>query len=154
MVGKLNDMVTAAVVIDSSLKTKPSDAQSSNSTAQIKPLEPKQQSSASMLKPQESQKPQTLAPKSEEEKKEQKGRLQPGTMNEESVSNMTETFNELMSKINVNLEFKYNKEADMFNVKMIDKETKEVIKEFPPEEMLESIIKAREMLGAFIDKAI
>ena len=73
-------------------------------------------------------------------------------MSEESVSQMTEAFNKLMSKINCNLEFSYNKEVDLFNVKMIDKETKKVIKEFPPEEMIENMIKSKEWLGAFIDK--
>ena len=42
----------------------------------------------------------------------------------------------------------------MLNVKMVDKKTNEVIKEFPPEEMIENMIKAKDWLGAFIDKAI
>jgi flagellar protein FlaG len=90
----------------------------------------------------------------EEEQKKQEGRLEPGTMSENTVSEMTETFNELMDKINCNIEFSYNKDADVLNVKMIDKETKEVIKEFPPEEMIENMIKAKDWLGAFIDRAI
>jgi len=145
MVGKLNDMVTAAVVVDSTPKTNSGEAQS---LSQIKPVDT---ASASTIKPQDAQVPEIFKP-GEEEKKE--GHLQPGTMSEEAVQNMTETFNKLMSKINVNLEFKYNKEIDMFNVKMIDKETKEVIKEFPPEEMIENMIKAKDWLGAFIDRAI
>lgn len=138
MVGKLNDMVTAAVVVDSAPNTKPVNEKD---FAQIKPVE---------WKPKEKD-AQTAK---EEEQKEKEGRLEPGTMSESSVSNMTETFNELMDKINCNIEFKYNKDADMLNVKMIDKETKEVIKEFPPEEMIENMIKAKDWLGAFIDKAI
>lgn len=144
MVGKLNDMVSAAMVVDSSNKT---GALSSQDFAQIKPVET-QPSSTNVLKP--------LSPQEakEEEQKEQEGRLAPGTMSEESVNEMTETFNELMDKINCNIEFKYNKEANMLNVKMIDKETKEVIKQFPPEEMIENMIKAKDWLGAFIDRAI
>ena len=145
MVGKLNDMVSAAMVVDSSNKT--GGALSSQDFAQIKPVET-QPSSTNVLKP--------LSPQEakEEEQKEQEGRLAPGTMSEESVNEMTETFNELMDKINCNIEFKYNKEANMLNVKMIDKETKEVIKQFPPEEMIENMIKAKDWLGAFIDRAI
>jgi flagellar protein FlaG len=90
--------------------------------------------------------------KKEEEQKE--GRLEPGTMSEESVNDMTDVLNELMDKTNVNIEFSYNKKVNMLNVKMIDKETKEVIKEFPPEEMIENMIKAKDWLGAFIDRAI
>ena len=145
MVGKLNDMVSAAVVVDSSSKT---GTLSSQDFAQIKPVET-QPSSTSTLK---AQSPQEA--KKEEEQKEKEGRLAPGTMSEESVNEMTETFNELMDKINCNIEFNYNKKANMLNVKMIDKETKEVIKEFPPEEMIENMIKAKDWLGAFIDRAI
>ena len=145
MVGKLNDMVSAAVVVDSSSKT--GGALSSQDFAQIKPVET-QPSSTSALKA------QSLQEAKEEEQKEKEGRLAPGTMSEESVNNMTETFNELMDKINCDVEFNYNRKANMFNVKMIDKKTNEVIKEFPPEEMIENMIKAKDWLGAFIDKAI
>ena len=139
MVGKLNEMVAAAVVADSANKT-------SGTTAQVD-LRP---SAVKVPTVQEVQ-----ATKEEEQKeKEQQGRLVPGTMSEESVSDMTDTFNQLMDKINCNIEFSYNKEVDMLNVKMIDKETKEVIKEFPPEEMIENMIKAKDWLGAFIDRAV
>jgi len=146
MVGKLNDMVSAAVVVDSTDKL---NSISSQDFAKIKPIDT-QPSSTSTIKPQ----PQSLTSAKDEEQQEKEGRLQPGTMSEESVNNMTETFNELMDKINCNIEFSYNKDADMLNVKMIDKETKEVIKEFPPEEMIENMIKAKDWLGAFIDRAI
>ena len=136
MVGKLNDMVTAAMVADSANKT--------SGVAQLVDLRP------SAIKVPTVQDVQDK----EEEKKEQEGHLAPGTMSEEAVSDMTDTFNQLMDKINCNIEFSYNKEVDMLNVKMIDKETKEVIKEFPPEEMIENMIKAKDWLGAFIDKAI
>jgi flagellar protein FlaG len=141
MVGKLNDMVAAAMVADSATKTgitaKPESVDLRPSAVKVPTVQ------------------DVKAAKEEEQKKqEQEGRLEPGTMSEESVSEMTDTFNQLMDKINCNLEFNYNKEVDMFNVKMIDKETKEVIKEFPPEEMIENMIKAKDWLGAFIDRAI
>ena len=142
MVGKLNDMVAAAVVADSAAKTgaaaqQPAAVDLRPSAVKVPTIQDRQ-----------------AAKEEEQKKQEQEGRLEPGTMSESSVSEMTETFNELMDKINCNLEFNYNKEVDMFNVKMIDKETKEVIKEFPPEEMIENMIKAKDWLGAFIDKAI
>ena len=142
MVGKLNDMVTAAVVVDSAPSTKPVGEQD---FARIKPVNTQQQSSAKPL--------QALTPAEKEEQK-QESRLQPGTMSEKSVSEMTETFNKLMDKINCDVEFKYNKEVEMFNVKMVDKQSGEVIKEFPPEEMIENMIKAKDWLGAFIDRAV
>ena len=141
MVGKLNDMVAAAVVADSATKT---GASAQPEQVDLRP---------SAVKVPTVQDVQT-AKEEAKEKKEQEGRLEPGTMSEESVSEMTETFNELMDKINCNIEFNYNKKVNMLNVKMIDKETKEVIKEFPPEEMIENMIKAKDWLGAFIDRAI
>ena len=60
--------------------------------------------------------------------------------------------NELMDKIDCNLAFKYNKDVDVMTVKMIDKETKEVLKEFPPEEMVKSMVKTKEWIGAFLDE--
>ena len=138
MVGKLNDMVTAAVVVDSAPSTKPvseKDFAELKQPVSAKPLD-------------------ALTPAEKEEQKEKESRLQPGTMSEEAVSKMTETFNELMDKINCDVEFNYNRKANMLNVKMIDKESGEVIKEFPPEEMIENMIKAKDWLGAFIDRAV
>ena len=40
----------------------------------------------------------------------------------------------------------------MMSVRMLDKKTHEVIKEVPPEETLDQMAKAREWLGAFLDK--
>ena len=144
MVGKLNDMVTAAVVVDSAPKTQPV---SEKDFAQVKPVTQQSQESVAA-------KPLAALTPAEKEEQKQEARLQPGTMSEKSVSEMTETFNKLMDKINCDVEFKYNKEVEMFNVKMIDKQSGEVIKEFPPEEMIENMIKAKDWLGAFIDRAI
>ena len=40
----------------------------------------------------------------------------------------------------------------VMSVKMIDKATQEVIKECPPEDMIKGMIKAKEWIGAFLDK--
>ena len=146
MVGKLNDMVAAGVVVDSASKSQPV---SGKDFAQIKPVA----SQPASVKPADAKPLNVLTPAEKEEQK-QEARLQPGTMSEESVSQMTDTFNELMDKINCDVEFNYNRKANMLNVKMVDKQSGEVIKEFPPEEMIENMIKAKDWLGAFIDKAI
>lgn len=144
MVSKLNDMVKAAVVADSATKA-------GNNSATVAPKTDTKQPSAVKIP---TVKDVQAAKDEEKKEKEQKGRLEPGTISEESVSEMTDTFNELMDKINCNVEFSYNKKVNMLNVKMIDKESGEVIKEFPPEEMIENMIKAKDWLGAFIDRAI
>ena len=73
-------------------------------------------------------------------------------MDENTVSFMTKELNELMSKMNCDLEFQYHKEVNMMSVKMLDKKTQEVLKEVPPEDMIKHMIKARDWLGAFLDK--
>ena len=78
----------------------------------------------------------------------------PEEITEETVSSMTDQLNELMSKINCDLQFSYNKEVDMMSVKMMDKKTGEVIKEYPPEELIESMVKAKEWIGAFLDRIV
>ena len=87
--------------------------------------------------------------KKEDEQKE--SIFKAGEMSEETVKQVMEIFNELMEKINCDIEFSYDKKADMFNVKMIDKKSGEVLKEFPPEEMLENISKSKELRGAIIN---
>ncbi len=78
----------------------------------------------------------------------------PEEFTEETVSDMTAKLNELMSKINCDLRFSYNKEVDMMSVKMMDKKNGEVIKEYPPEELIESMVKAKEWIGAFLDRIV
>jgi len=73
-------------------------------------------------------------------------------MDENSVSLMTKELNELMSRINCNLQFRYHKDVDVMSVRMLDKHTGELIKEVPPEEMVKNIAKAREWIGAFLDR--
>ena len=65
---------------------------------------------------------------------------------------MTKELNELMSKINCDLEFSYHKEVNLMSVKMIDKNTQEVLKEMPPESMIKHMMAAKDWLGAFLDK--
>ena len=89
-----------------------------------------------------------------DQEKEEEFHLEPGSIDEETVDLMTKELNELMSKINCNLQFDYHQDAGVMSVLMIDKETQDVIKELPPEEMVENMMKAKIWIGAFIDKTI
>ena len=152
MIGKMRDMVTAAVVVSATDNKSPkfADAESKNSRnvadssddAAKFSLQPKGLDAVSAV-PDASK----SSKEQQEEKQEQKGKLSP-----EFVSEMTKELNELMGKLNCDLEFQYHEEVDVMSVRMIDKNTKEVIKEYPPEEMVEGMIRAQEWLGAFLDK--
>lgn len=156
MIGKMRDMVTAAVVVSaadnrSSRYTGP-EGGSSRSAADISAdavdrpdrLQPEMTNAVSAVSDAD-----RYADEQQPEDQEQKGRL-----SEEFVSEMTRELNELMSKLNCDLEFQYHKEVGVMSVRMVDKNTKEVIREYPPEEMVEGMIKAQEWLGAFLDKKI
>lgn len=143
MVGKIQDIVSASIVAGAAERV--GNDVSSKQAAPPDKQEPKVKSVDDIK----------TAPKynqTEEQEDPLKEREEREPMDEESVSYMTEELNELMSKINCNLEFQYHKEVNMMSVRMLDKRTHEVIKEVPPEEMLEQMAKAREWLGAFLDK--
>ena len=148
MIGKIQDVMTAAVVISAadnaaaqsgstsaavSTNVLPTDAAAGTDTVAAIPGNEEQDAAAKK--------------KSEDTQNDQK-------MDEKSVNNMTKELNKLMSQINCNLEFQYHKEVNMMSVKMIDKDTKEVLKEYPPEDMIKGMIAAKEWIGAFLDKTV
>ena len=133
MVGKLNDIVTAAAVVGAAEKVgniqQPLKTEKTEGTQPVTKVEN-----------------ESLFEKDEQEN----FHVEP--VDEETVDFMTKELNNLMSKTNFNLQFDYHQFEDVMTVRMIDKETDEVIKEMPPEDLVKSIMKAKIWLGAFIDK--
>ena len=141
MVGKIQDIVSASIVAGAAERVSDTSARMvapENEEPKVKRLDDVQNA------PKYNQAEEQEDPLEEREERE--------PMDEETVSYMMQELNELMSKINCNLEFQYHKEVNMMSVRMLDKKTHEVIKEVPPEEMLDQMAKAREWLGAFLDK--
>lgn len=147
MVGKIQDIVSASIVAGAAERV------GVDTTSKMPVLEQKD-SQPQVKRVDENQNAQKVSQYNPADEKEKplKEREEREPMDEKSVSYMTEELNELMSKINCNLEFQYHKEVNMMSVRMLDKKTHEVIKEVPPEEMLDQMAKAREWLGAFLDK--
>ena len=73
-------------------------------------------------------------------------------LSEEQTAFITEQLNEIMRNINVDLQFQYHKEINVMSVRMLDKKTGEVLREIPPESMVEHMIKVHDWIGAFLDK--
>ena len=73
-------------------------------------------------------------------------------LTEEQTAYITEQLNEIMRNINVDLQFQYHKEVNFMSVRMLDKKTGEVLREIPPEAMVEHMIKAHDWIGAFLDR--
>ena len=144
MIGKIQDIVTAAVVtaavgnntqntVDNGTEQAAAQASAADASQQNAVVQNAQNTDA-----------QNGKQKDSKQKKDK--------MDEKAVNEMTKELNKLMSKINCDLEFQYHKEVNVMSVKMIDKATQEVIKECPPEDMIKGMIRAREWIGAFLDK--
>ena len=149
MVGSISDMTAAAVVVSAM----------DNGASQKRTAEPVENKVAPVdIKVDEAGTIDRVAASQDagqadnEQTEEDPKRQALDNINEKFVSEMTKELNELMSKLNCDLEFQYHKEVNVMSVKMIDKKTNEVIKEYPPEEMVEGMIKAQEWLGAFLDR--
>lgn len=60
--------------------------------------------------------------------------------------------NTTMKHAKTKCEFSYHEETKRVSIKVIDQDTKEVIKEIPPEETLEMIAKMWELAGILVDE--
>ena len=156
MIGKTQDLVSAAVVfsaVDSASRgATEAKQQAAPDAASGQPVAPPPTTDASVKSGGEGQKLGADNQGEDIRRAQQVQQQAEEKMDEKSVDLMTKELNELMNKIDCNLAFKYNKEVDVMTVKMIDKETKEVLKEFPPEEMVKSMVKTKEWIGAFLDE--
>lgn len=144
MIGKVQDMVTSAIVIGAVDKASSDDTAVVNQKANAEAAAVNDTDKASAT---DYVKQGEDAQKANNEHSEEEQQL-----DEETVSYMTQELNELMRKINADLEFQYHKEVNTMSVKMLDRKTGEVLKEVPPEEMIKHMIKAKDWLGAFLDK--
>ena len=146
---QISDMTTAAVVTSAIDNKVGANFSANSSNQQAAALNTQQPALSQAIKAPE----KTDTNNANEKNQEQDPKDQVlDSLNEEFVSNMTKELNELMQKINCDLEFHYNKEVDIMSVKMVNKTTKEVIREYPPEDMVKGLIRAQEWLGAFLDK--
>ena len=73
---------------------------------------------------------------------------------EEDVKESVKDVNDIVKKVKEDLAFELHDETDRMMVKVIDRKTKEVIKELPPEEMLDLSARIHEMVGLLIDEKV
>ncbi|TYZ20317.1 flagellar protein FlaG [Selenomonas ruminis] len=145
MIGKVQDVVASAIVVGAAEKASADKAAVSSQKANAEVATAK----ASDMDAVKEQVQQGENARNAENQKQQNEEQK---MDESSVSYMTEELNDLMRRIDADLEFQYHKEVNTMSVKMLDKKTGEVLKEVPPEEMIKHMIKAKDWLGAFLDK--
>lgn len=146
MIGKVQDMLTTAIIAGAAEKAGADSAAASSQNANAVTAAASATDAASAdSQVSANENAQDAGSQDSQKKDDQK-------MDEKSVSYMTEELNKLMSRINANLEFQYHKEVNTMSVKMMDRKTGEVLKEIPPEEMIKHMIKTKDWLGAFLDK--
>jgi len=73
---------------------------------------------------------------------------------EEDVKKSVDDINDIVKKIKEDLAFELHDETERMMVKVIDRKTQEVIKELPPEEMLDLTARIHEMVGLLIDEKV
>jgi len=103
------------------------------------------------IKPQE--KP---SPVNAQEQKGEKAKQSP--KNEAELAKATEVLNETMKVYNYHLEFTVHKASGRMQVKVVDSDNKKVIREIPPESILDCAARIRELLdhmaGILVDETI
>jgi len=72
----------------------------------------------------------------------------------EEASALAELLNKVSAFYDRQLRFDVYEETNRVYVQVIDKRTQEVIRQIPPQEMLELSAKIKEMVGLFLDKYI
>ena len=150
MIGKVQDMVTAAIVVGAADKVSSDNSAVSTQNANAQQGLASDSSAVSAVK-QIQPTDQANTDTQDKQKKQDKDNQH---LDEKSVNLMTKELNALMSRINCDLEFSYNKEVNVMSVKMIDRKTQEVLKEMPPESMIKHMMAAKDWLGAFLDKNV
>ncbi len=83
---------------------------------------------------------------------------QQGNLNEQQQEAQNERIKEAISKLNKKISsneeavFGIHEGTNRVTIKMVDKETKKVVKEFPPDKTLDMIAKVWELAGIMVDE--
>ena len=135
-------------------KVTESSGSNSTQTSTQKPADEFVSSSASEV-PQVD--PKTLSVRNVAESAEEGSSDGQAKTNEEFIEKANERVKKAVSEINKNMDnsiaqFGIHEGTNRITIKIVDKQTKEVIKELPPEKTLDMIAKAWELAGLMVDE--
>lgn len=82
------------------------------------------------------------------------GKSSEDNINKEEVEHIVKGMNEFLKPHYSSVSFKLHEELEKYYVEVVDKETKEVIREIPDKEILDMYAKMKEYLGLFIDEKL
>lgn len=75
-----------------------------------------------------------------------------GQTNEQHIKSAVDKANKAMKNTQTRCEFSYHEPTKSISIKIIDKQTDEVLREVPPEKILDMIEKMWEMAGILVDE--
>lgn len=75
-----------------------------------------------------------------------------GVASEQQIKSAISQANNKMKSHRTRCEFSYHEETKRVSIKVVDKDTQEVIREIPPEETLEMVEKMWELAGILVDE--
>lgn len=74
------------------------------------------------------------------------------TLNKEVLQGIATELTKFMQSLSTDLQFSIHEKSGRMLVRVVDSSSHEVLKEFPPEELLDTIGAIREYVGALLDK--
>lgn len=69
-----------------------------------------------------------------------------------TVQEAVDDINKVLHYLNERLEFSVHEETNRIIVRVLDRETEEVLREIPPEQILDLVAKLQELVGLLVDK--
>ena len=73
-------------------------------------------------------------------------------LTKEDLETVASDLSDFMQSLNTDIEFSIHEKSGRMMVKVVDTRTHDVLKEFPPEELLDTIGAIRDYVGALLDK--
>ncbi|MCB8814163.1 flagellar protein FlaG [Desulfosporosinus shakirovi] len=70
----------------------------------------------------------------------------------DDISKITNGLNMFMNTINTDLQFEIHEGSGQIMVQFVDRQAQQVIKEFPPHELLDTLAAIRDYVGVLLDK--
>ena len=74
------------------------------------------------------------------------------SLTKEDLETVAADLSDFMQSLNTDIEFSIHEKSGRMMVKVVDTKTQDVLKEFPPEELLDTIGAIRDYVGALLDK--
>ncbi|MDR3560139.1 MAG: flagellar protein FlaG [Negativicutes bacterium] len=72
----------------------------------------------------------------------------------ENLGDVTEALNKFLQSLNTGIQFKVYDKTKQLIVQVVDQKTGQVLKEFPPHQLLDTLAAIREYVGVLLDKKV